>query len=339
MPTFIEGTPTLEHQWRAIVLLGRNVASHKFALARALLELRTAGKNVVSLDELAVPFSRHICDHLRGADRQGQSSSSKFHDACRRFNRGECSQDVLQQETVRLGFQNVIDAFHIVGHDPVPNRFFLDERKGSAKGIRLTDDLLRLAELFQNHNFPIEIEARWRLVETSWELNLPARVLCVTYDGESEVLIVNSANGRRVSITGCRDALVGYQRGRCFYCGRELKAGEADVDHFLPHRLKTLGFGLNIDGVWNLVLACVTCNRGGDGKFDRRPSRPFLQKLHARNEFYVVSHHPLRETIMNQTGPDEPSRRRFLQMAWDEAGNHLIHSWVPPFTEVRPDVI
>jgi hypothetical protein len=339
MPTVIEGKPELERQWRAIVLRGRNVASYKFALAQALLEIPATGKTVISLDDLAVPFARHICGHLKGADKQGQFASSKFLDACRSFNRGELDLNGLHRTTARLGFQNVIDAFHIVGQDPVPNRFFVDERKGLARGIRLTDDLFRLAEQFQGHNYPIEVEARWRLVETAWELNLPAAALCVTYDNEVESLTVDANNGRRVSITGCRDALVGYQRGRCFYCGREMKAGEADVDHFLPHTLRSDLSGLNINGVWNLVLACVDCNRGPGGKFDRRPSQAYLHKLHARNEFYVSSHHPLRETIMNQAGLDEPTRQRFLHSAWDEAGNLLIHSWEPRSTEVPPDVL
>jgi hypothetical protein len=118
-----------------------------------------------------------------------------------------------------------------------------------------------------------------------------------------------------------------------------MKAGEADVDHFLPHTLRTDLSGLNINGVWNLVLACVECNRGPGGKFDQRPTRAYLHKLHARNEFYVSSHHPLCETIINQTGKDESIRQRFLHSAWDEAGNLLIHSWEPRSTEVPPDVL
>jgi hypothetical protein len=142
---FIESKPNPASCWRAIVLFGRNVASYKFALARSLVELAPATDNLVLLDNLAVPFAREIARHLNSADRQATSRSSVFLDACRNFNRGELSADQLRAETVRRGFNNVIDAFHIVGTSDVPVRFFHDER-ATAKGIRLTDEFRRLME-------------------------------------------------------------------------------------------------------------------------------------------------------------------------------------------------
>lgn len=64
--------------------------------------------------ELAVPFSKHQCRHLQAVDRQGTSSRSRFLDACRSHNAGEITQDDLVETTRRLGFQNVIDAFHVL---------------------------------------------------------------------------------------------------------------------------------------------------------------------------------------------------------------------------------
>jgi hypothetical protein len=58
---FIETTPTTENYFRGIILFGRNVAFHKFALGKALIELATDGRDRVSLEDLAVPFSRHSC--------------------------------------------------------------------------------------------------------------------------------------------------------------------------------------------------------------------------------------------------------------------------------------
>ena len=43
--------------------------------------------------------------------------------------------------------------------------------KGQEKGIRLTQKPFKLTEQFQYRNLRTEIEARWRLVETAWELN------------------------------------------------------------------------------------------------------------------------------------------------------------------------
>ena len=100
--TFIQRSPTLDAYWRAIILFGRNTASYKFALAKTLLDLSSQRKTFVTLDELAVPFSSHITQHLINADRQGTSSSSTFLDSCRAFNRG----DVTNQEADALGGRN-----------------------------------------------------------------------------------------------------------------------------------------------------------------------------------------------------------------------------------------
>src|SRR5437867_8775328 len=159
--------PTTEDYWRSIVLFGRNVASYKFALAKSLLEVKPASGQLIKLDELALPFARHICEHLALADKQGTSPSSRFLDACRKFNSGTLTQTQLVDRAVESGFNNVIDAFHVVGREPVPISFFTDERS-RLKGIRVTDELFRLLESTQSPNLPGEAESRWRLVETAW---------------------------------------------------------------------------------------------------------------------------------------------------------------------------
>jgi len=151
--------PTLEDYWRGIILLGRNVASYKFALAKALLELRPVSGQLVKLDELALPFARHVAAHLK-LGRQGTSASSQFLEACRRFNEdGDTSR--LVEQTVRLGFNNVIDAFHVIGPGDIPRRFFHDVRQGEG-GIRITDEFTALMEGQQAANLPREVESRWR---------------------------------------------------------------------------------------------------------------------------------------------------------------------------------
>jgi hypothetical protein len=155
----------------------------------------------------------------------------------------------------------------------------------------------------------------------------------VTYEPDAELLVVESGKIRRRTITGSRDALNGYQKGRCFYCRREIEAGHADVDHFLPHTLLAFDLAANIDGIWNLVLACANCNRGPNGKFARVPELRFLERLHDRNEFLIGSHRPLRETLMGQTGATEPERRSYLQQARKYALSILIHTWHPETEE------
>ena len=261
MTSFTETTPTLENFWRSIILFGRNVASYKFALGKSLLELADQDGDVVSLGELAVPFARHLCEHLQLSDKQGTFGQSRFLDACRAYNRGELTQTQLIEETARRGFDDVIDAFHVVNQGEVPVRFFTDERRQSARGIRLTDDLRQVRADFQYRNLPVELEARWRLVETAWNANVPAHVLAVTYEPQSNLLVVEGGKVRRRAITGSREALNGYQKGRCFYRRRDIEAGRADAGHFIPRTVLPFGIIPNIDGIWNLVLACADCNR------------------------------------------------------------------------------
>lgn len=312
MTIFHDVTPTLDSRWRAIVLFGRNVASYKFALASSLLKVRPGTSEVLSLGDLAVPFSQAICEHLKLNDKQATSGSSRFLDACRAFNRGEITREALTTKTIQLGFNNVIDAFHVVAGGEVGVRFFLDEREATGS-IRLTDDFWKLRELLQAGSLGSEVQSRWRLVESAWSMGLTPRL--IEADANGDDLFVTGT--RRQSVTSCRAALNGYQKGRCFYCFREiaLDAGAGllpDVDHFFPWRLGQAGHR-GLDGVWNLVLACQECNRGRGGKMDRLPALPLLERLHVRNTYLIESHHPLRETLLAQSGRTDAERKSFLQ--------------------------
>jgi hypothetical protein len=61
MSSFLPTQPTNEDYWRGIILLGRNVATYKLALAKSLLELAATGKTFVKLEDLAVPYRYLIC--------------------------------------------------------------------------------------------------------------------------------------------------------------------------------------------------------------------------------------------------------------------------------------
>ena len=86
-------------------------------------------------------------------------------DICEKYNGGEVDQDTLRTETVKLGFLNVIDAFHNVANNDVPFRFFDDSRKDS-NGITITDNFYRLLESEQKDNFlffqPKPGDERWQ---------------------------------------------------------------------------------------------------------------------------------------------------------------------------------
>ena len=331
MTDFHLTTPGIDSNWRSIILFGRNVASYKFALAKALLDLADAQKTRLTLADLAPAFSQNVCQHLQISDKQATSRSSRFLDSCRKFNKHELSEDQLIQETVRIGFNNVIDAFHIVNQGEVGFRFFTDDRKNGG-GITLTDDLLQLRTEFQGSSLGQEVEARWNLVEAAWSLNIGRNLINVEADADAGMLFVNSQ--RRIDITSSRDALNGYQKGRCFYCFDEISVSSksdrlADVDHFFPWVLMREGISMNLDGVWNLVLACRQCNRGTAGKFAQVPALSLVERLNRRNNYLIDSHHPLRETLIRQTGASAADRKQFLQRKFDDAVGHLIQLWAP----------
>jgi 5-methylcytosine-specific restriction endonuclease McrA len=223
----------------------------------------------------------------------------------------------------------VIDRFHNVNGGEIAERFFIKEQGG----IRVTENLFKLFADTESHNLLYETEARWRLVETAWDLNLSRNLITIQTDNDGIELFTNN-NGRRVDVTSSRGALNGYQKGKCFYCYDRISiiSGDdtlADVDHFLPHTLIKTGDNYNVNGVWNLVLACQDCNRGSDGKFAKVPTSKLLKRLHKRNEYLITSHHPLRETLISQTGKTENHRKQYIQGCYDNAIRHLIHTWEP----------
>ena len=327
---FIEPTPTRESCWRAIVMMGRNVATYKFALAASLIELSSKSSDFIPMEDLAAPFSKNLCEHLKHSDKQITSPRSQFLDTCRQANQGEVSIQELIETTARLGFVNVIDAFHVVNQGDTPIRFFNDDTK-TRGGITLTDDFFYLAEGGQFNNLPQEVEARWNLVETAWGLDMARNLLDIEFDLEGGQLYVPRRDNSRIAVTSCRDALNGYQKGKCFYCFIDIsiESGNDDlahVDHFMPHVLKDGREIKNLDGVWNLVLACQTCNMS---KLARAPQVKYLTRLNTRNNYLISSHHPLRGTLTRQTGDTDAGRHSFLNRSYQVAVDTLIHTWGP----------
>ncbi len=329
--SFLEIKPRVEDYWRAIILFGKNTSSYKFALAKALLSKCTEGKSLYSLEELALPYASALIDHLKLCPKQATSPKSSFIDSANGFIVGAVSQDQLIDATIRHGFKYVLNAFHVVNREPISTPFFLPLKKN--KGIELTDEYFHLVESFQLANLPSELEARWKLVEAAWSLNLSPHMLTISLDNENDIFFIRPSLSRRIDLTPVRDALNGYQKGKCFYCFKDITVtsgdeNRCDIDHFFPKVLMSMpGWEINLDGVWNLVLSCQNCNRGSDGKFTKIPEIKYLYRLETRNNFFIDSHHPLRETLINQTGLTSIHRHEFLKKRDTEGNRHLIHRW------------
>ena len=329
---FQEFHSSRESYWRSIILFGKNTASYKFALAQSLLDFAKKGEGTVTLEEMAMPFAEYTCEHLKRAPKQSTGVAGSFLRTCAGFNEGTVSQDQLIGETMKNGFKYVLDAFPMVNGRKVPLDFY--EVSGIAKNrkITLTDETFYLLEDDEFIDLTAEVQARWNLVETAWNTDVSTPLLNVHYDEELRMFFDREANRRR-DITSARAALNGYQKGQCFYCYDTISLDPddeehfCDVDHFFPHALSQALPDLNLDGVWNLVLSCKDCNRGQHGKFAQIPDQSYLERLNRRNEFLIESHHPLRETLITQTGISTDARKLFLQSVDNRAIELFIHRW------------
>ena len=328
---FQEESPSLESYWRSAILFGRNTSTYKFALARSLEDIAREGRSSATLEELARPFSHHMCEHLSVAPKQATGKPGRFIETCSAFNSGAVGECELIDATISTGFSYVLDAYHNVNGAELPIRFFEVSGRGRNRSVAITDNLFLVLE--DAPSVGLEAEARWGLVEHAWDVGVSPALVSVAYDIETGMFRAADDGSRRRSLASARHALNGYQKGQCFYCysGIEIEGEHScDVDHFFPHVLASLNLGINIDGVWNLVLACPECNRGEGGKFARVPAIEYLERLHKRNEFLISSHHPLREVIISQTGATENERRAFLSRMDCNAANVLIHRWKTP---------
>lgn len=324
---------------RGIVLFGENTASYKFALTRALLDLAEQQYTSVTLHELAPHFAGHILRHVRAGKVQGTMRSSVFLDAAQAHLDGQMNLEEFHAVTAQHAFRYVLDLYHRLPGGESSVQFYVQERK--PRRLVLTDELLSLSA-DQRGQLTHETEARWHLVEHAWtqtrEGHREARR--IAFDSSSEELVlVPWRHQTRKALTKFRPALSGYQKGRCFYCFAEVDLNDtvlSHVDHFFPW---SLGFRLtdtDLNGVWNLVLACAECNAGPGGKFDAIPDRRFLERLHRRNSYLIDSHHPLRESLMRETGGSAQERWTFLYRLWERLREWQSRSWNGRPTSGRP---
>lgn len=101
-------------------------------------------------------------------------------------------------------------------------------------------------------------------MENAWhERRSTGSVLQVVYDRPSE-MIVRGTQRRAHPGDASPVAEHGYQAGVCFYCSAPITRllglkNSANVDHYFPHMLMARGLFVDLDDVWNLVLAERPC--------------------------------------------------------------------------------
>ncbi|EPF6298680.1 HNH endonuclease signature motif containing protein [Acinetobacter baumannii] len=341
MTTFITDN-SLETNFRSIFLLGANTATYKFALAKSLLELKAKDISFISLDELSPLFAKQLIEHIQSGKRQIQGKgSAKLLNALYLHTQGQISEELMLNVTRAEGFKCVLDAFHNLPKKQQATKFFEKSVQDKKQGITLTDNLFGIFQSHDFNNFEHEIEGRWNLVESAWSED---DVIRVQYDTDTEKLYYLKPvsdntflhSHLRTDLTPVRKPLNGYQKGKCFYCYKSIsvesnQVNTCDVDHLIPMSIQFgTTYDLQLNEVWNLVLACKECNRWEQGgKAGNLPQRQFLVRLHHRNEYLIESNHPLKENIIARTGKNANSRFDFLNKRYDFACTIRKPSWLP----------
>ena len=291
---------------RSVILFGRNVMSYKFALCDALLKL--PAKDTYKYEDILPHFIDSFLPHVEKYPKQGQSERlGKFTEAAIGHAKGELTREELDKIAASVVHQNVFTAFQMVGGAELKDEFGLFEWDKSSKVMTLKDDLLSIMSEEKLKNLVIEEnQSRWEIVEEAWKIGVSPGL--VYYDEETEQLI-KYENSLRINLRSAVDAFMPYQKGVCFYCPKPLnRFGHKDdgdypeVDHVLAlARLRDIGFTEgNINGLWNLVLACRDCNREKSAKI---PEKRFIEKLATRNEYLIEEHgHTFKTGILMSLG-------------------------------------
>ncbi|MBT1192571.1 HNH endonuclease [Rhodococcoides kroppenstedtii] len=331
---FYRAEPTARTSWRLAILMGANSRTYKFALGSALLDFGREGRDSITLNELGQAYARHLLARDGGAAQAPTSSRMSDTDFLAVLEREREESVAIRQPTEKLVDAAtraiplmVMQKFHNLRDiGQVAHTFYRLEGRGRDRHVRLTPALRDVAA--ESSGLTSELGARWSIVEASFDAEIGRRLLesGVELGADLTDVVVPI---RRVPVTGLRSAIAGFQHGRCFYCRMPLAESAANggddpyagrdvhVDHVVPYSWMKSGSwrGPNLNHLWNLVLACASCNLR---KSARQPTASELETLLERNNAIANSPHPLRRTIditMSASGPDAAVRRKQFMVA------------------------
>jgi 5-methylcytosine-specific restriction endonuclease McrA len=295
--------------WRLAVLMGANSRTYKFALGQSLLEFGRRGQEAVPLAELAITYSFGIVGHLAQSPQAplvAELGEKDFLAVAARESTATLDDGRPTERLVAAAVRSmptmVMQKFHNLRGDTtaVPHTFYELAGSGRQRVVRLTPDLLRLAQSEQAASLAAELGARWSIVESSFAAGVGRSLVEEGVAVDWDTLKITDKRRRR-SVTGIVESTVGFQHGRCLICGEVLIPSHAVVvDHVFPFslmlRLGGVGswHGPDLDALWNLAPAHAACN---GAKSDRLPNQAELARLAARNEAIMQSPHPLRRTL------------------------------------------
>ena len=299
--------------WRSIILYGRNVATYKIALGQVLLDAAAQDVSTISMPDLSLAFFRAYRTRLANGLPQMniRGRTTLLERVVASYNDGSLTENQATEIVERAGFNDVVPRFHTVGQESLEKRFYIQTQMG----LTITDALADVVHGSSIQDLRSELDSRWSLLEAAFATDYDAATLAT--DGES---IYRARFLARISITGVRPVIGGYQNGLCFYCGDHLVRDSVHVDHLIPRSY------IQHDDLWNLVLAHQSCNLK---KSDNLPPIEYVAALCRRNEYFIVSNHPIREHLISATGKSARSRAEFYRRTFSAAQLVMRQRWRP----------
>jgi hypothetical protein len=286
--------PTSIDYWRALILYGKNSSTYKMGLGRCLLQYSLENRDTISLDELTQDFLTLYQKRCESGKPQLGISGRKTYveheiDALKYTDKKlEDSLEIIKKNAL---YDMVLKRFNVLNNQAVKHPFYSIK---NSSYIVLNENLLELGSSKQQHNALLEeLLSRWDLLEHAFETIHSIEEIDV--DAYLKHIIKKE---QRTNLTQLKSTLSGYQQNRCFYCGEALY--DEAVDHVIPYS------ALLHNELWNLVLAHKICN---ECKSDYIPPKHFIENLIQRNEFFIASSHPIKDTLIKELGKN-PNQRR-----------------------------
>jgi hypothetical protein len=128
------------------------------------------------MSELAAEFFRQYLGRLQNGMPQldNVARQTKMETIIARFNLGVVTESEAVNYVEANAFSDVIPRFHTVFEQTIPVRFYIIEKSG----LTLTDDAFTIFNGIQEKSLISEVESRWGLVETAFQLRtwIPERV-------------------------------------------------------------------------------------------------------------------------------------------------------------------
>jgi HNH endonuclease len=303
--------PNNTDYWRALILYGKFQSTYKIGLGQCLLSYAQENRDKVDLDTLAGDFLDLYTERCK-TGRSQLATKGRLTYVERELQ--EISSGVKNREqSLPIVKKNalsdmVLKRFNVLNNRVISEPFYTVTQSD----LILNENLLSIVEERSDHDVLVnELHSRWDLLEHAFEQSNNIELL----DVDQNLQYIRKQE-KRTNLTKLVPTLIGYQQNRCFYCGEELY--DIVVDHMIPYQ------AVRHNKQWNLVLAHDFCN---ENKSDNLPSIHFVENLIKRNEYFIASSHPIKDTLVADLGFTARARMKETLKAYNFAKNKIGRMW------------